>query len=87
MAEESVEKMVDREVSATTRWGVGLMVTILIQAGAIFFWAATIQAQVAQNTEDIDALQTKVESIEDDIRDILVGIEQVKARLGIVEVK
>jgi hypothetical protein len=87
MAEDRFEALARKEISATTRWGVGMMATILIQAAAIFFWAATLQAQTEQNAKDIAALQTKVESINDDIRNILVGIEQVKARLGIVEVE
>lgn len=83
---DKMEQLAEREISATTRWGIGMMITILIQAAAIFFWAASLQAQTEQNTKDISGLQDKVESINDDIRNILVGIEQVKARLGIVEV-
>lgn len=84
---DKMEVLANKEISTTTRWGIGMSLTILVQAAAIFFWAATIQAQVAQNIKDIDTLGTKVENINDDIRSILVGIEQVKARLGIVEVQ
>ena len=87
MSDDRIEIATQREISATARWGIGLFITMLIQGCAIFFWAATIQAEVTQNTKDIDGLQTKVASINDDIRNILVGIEQVKARLGIVEEK
>lgn len=82
-----MEILAEREISATTRWGIGMSITILVQAAAIFFWAATLQAQVSENAKDIETVQTKIESINDDIRNILVGIEQVKARLGIVEVE
>ena len=87
MSEDKFEAATQREISATTRWGVGMVAAMLMQACAIFFWAATMQAHVDQNSKDITSLQSKVESINDDIRNILVGIEQVKARLGIVEEK
>lgn len=83
--EDRYEALAQREISATTRWGIGLIITILIQAGAIFFWAASLQSQVAQNTKDITGLQRNVDSLNGDIRAILVGIEQVKTRLGIYE--
>lgn len=53
----------------------------------VFYWASALNSQVEQNTKDIDAVQSDVKSIDRDIRTILVGIEQVKARLGVVEVK
>lgn len=84
---DKMEMLSAKEVSATTRWGISLMIAVVVQAGAIFFWSATIQAQTAQNTKDIQGLQARVEDINDDIRSILIGIEQVKARLGIVEIK
>lgn len=62
-----------------------MIVTLLVQACAIFFWAASLQAQVQSNAEDIIELKQDVNDIDSDIRAILVGIEQVKARLGIVE--
>ena len=73
------------EITATHRWIIGLVLTIILQSGGVFFWAASIQAQVVQNKEDINSLQSQVDNIEQDIRAILIGIEQVKARLGIVE--
>jgi len=84
---ESLKKLAHEEISATTRWGIGMMGAILVQAAAIFFWAATIQAQTEQNTKDISGLQTKVDSINVDIRNILIGVEQIKARIGVIEVK
>ena len=83
--ETKMEQLADREISATTRWGVGLSITILIQAGALFFWAATIQSQVEQNTKELTKLDARVSTIDNDIRAILIGIEQLKARLGVVE--
>lgn len=73
------------EVNATHRWIIGLVLTIILQSGAVFFWAASMQAQVAQNTSDIAKVETRVDDIGRDITAILVGIEQVKGRLGIVE--
>lgn len=74
-----------KEIAATTRWGVSLLAALVIQAGTVFYWAATIQSKVEQNTNDITKLENEVDNITDDIRAILVGIEQVKARLGIIE--
>lgn len=73
------------EISATHRWIIGLVITIIIQSGAVFFWAATIQAQVAQNEKDIASIQLQVTNINEDIREVLIGIEQIKGRLGIIE--
>ena len=74
------------ELSATHRWIIGLIATFIIQSGAVFFWAATLQAKVDQNSKDIAAVEQRVDDIGDDITSILVGIEQVKGRLGIIEV-
>lgn len=74
------------ELSATHRWIIGLIATFIIQSGAVFFWAATLQAEVNQNSKDIIAIEKRVDDIGDDITSILVGIEQVKGRLGIVEI-
>jgi hypothetical protein len=74
------------ELSATHRWIIGLIVTFIVQSGAVFFWAATLQAKVDQNSKDIAAVEQRVDDIGDDITSILVGIEQVKGRLGVVEI-
>lgn len=74
------------ELSATHRWIIGLVAGLVIQSGAVFFWAATLQAKVEENTKDIVAIDQRVDDIGDDITAILVGIEQVKGRLGIIEV-
>lgn len=76
---------VQREIANTTRWGVSLLIALIVQAGAVFYWAATIDSRVEQNTQDIAKIEQRVDNITDDIRAILVGIEQVKARLGIIE--
>lgn len=74
------------ELSATHRWIIGLIVTFIVQSGAVFFWAATLQAKVDQNSKDIAVVEQRVDDIGDDITSILVGIEQVKGRLGVVEI-
>ena len=61
------------EVSATHRWIIGLVLTIIIQSGAVFFWAATIQAQVQQNAENIEDALTQ-----DQAALIIQQIEQLK---------
>lgn len=73
------------ELSATHRWVIGLIGAMIIQGGAVFYWAATLQAQVDQNTKDIDKIDVRVDKIADDINAIRIGIEQLKGRLGIVE--
>ena len=75
----------DREVSTTRNWGIGIIFAMLIQASAVVYWAAGVEADVNENTRNIAALRTEVGAVEYDIRTILIGIEQVKARLGIVE--
>lgn len=80
-----MENDTQREINATNRWGIGLLIAILVQASAIFVWAGGIQAEVQQTKTDISKLETRVNSVDADIRAILVGIEQVKARLGIIE--
>lgn len=80
------QRDIEREISTTTRWGVSLLIGLLFQSITVFWWAAKVDAQVEQNKSDVRVLQIKVDSINDDIRNILVGVEQVKARLGIVEV-
>lgn len=73
------------ELSNTHRWVIGLIVGLVLQSGGVFYWAATLQAKVEENSQDIIAIEERVNDINDDITAILVGIEQVKGRLGIVE--
>lgn len=74
-----------KELTATHRWVIGLIITVVVQTGMVFFWAATLQAKVDQNTADIAQIEEQVDDINDDITSILVGIEQIKGRLGIIE--
>lgn len=87
----NVEKIVDREISATTRWGIGIIITIIIQsAGAIWFIAGlnakTIEtAKIAgQNSEAIKSLQQGASVIltRDQLDDILGSRD---ARLDSIE--
>jgi len=73
------------ELSNTHRWIIGLIAAVILQSGAVFSWAATMQAKVEQNAKDIEAVEQRVDDIGDDITAILVGIEQLKGRLGIIE--
>jgi len=85
MSKEEMTRETNREIDATTRWGIGLLLALVIQGGTAFYWASAINSQVQQNAKDIAATEDEVNDIESDIRAILVGIEQVKARMGIVE--
>lgn len=78
---------VDREIQATSFWGKINIATVAIACIGGFIWVGAIQAQVESNSADIAKLEEEVGAIERDIRSILIGIEQVKARLGIVEVE
>ena len=77
----------DREISATQRWGIGIIVTIFIASVSVFMRLGNLEQQINQNTSDIQENEVRITSVAKDLRDILVGIEQVKARLGIVEIK
>jgi len=77
----------DREISATQRWGIGIIITIFIASLSVFMRLGNLEQQINQNTSDIQKNEARITSVAKDLRDILVGIEQVKARLGIVETK
>ena len=77
---------IDREVQATSFWGKLNLVTIALAAVAGFIWVGGIDQRVQENENDIRGLEQEIQSIDEDIRSILIGIEQVKARLGIVEI-
>ena len=77
----------DREIQVTSYWGKINLVTVGLACITGFVWVGAIQAQVQQNSSDIDKLEAEVSDIDRDIRTILIGIEQVKARLGIVEIE
>lgn len=50
-----------REISHTTRWGIGIVLTILIQFGAIVWSGAKLDAQVQQNKTDIEQLSSRLD--------------------------
>jgi len=77
----------DREISATQRWGIGIIITIFIASVSVFMRLGNLEQQINQNTNDIKKNDARISLVNNDLRDILVGIEQVKARLGIVEIK
>jgi len=77
----------DREISATQRWGMSIILTIAIASMAFFVRLGNLENQINQNTNNIQKNETRINDVDSDIRVILVGIEQVKARLGIVEIK
>ena len=77
----------DREISATQRWGIGIIITIFIASLSVFMRLGNLEQQINQNTSDIQKNEVRITSVAKDLRDILVGIEQVKARLGIIETK
>lgn len=42
------EKNIDREISATTRWGIGIIITILFQSAGIVWFVAGLNAKAIE---------------------------------------
>ncbi len=63
------------EVSATKMWGIGLFCTLIVQSGAVFWWAAQIQSQNDYNTERINKLETGASVIlsRESLNDVLLS--------------
>lgn len=86
---------VDHISRTTLFWILGTLIGLQVAINA-FILANVTQAvtdlelrtnsQMSRLEDRIDINQTRIENVNNDIRTILVGIEQVKARLGIVEV-
>lgn len=74
-----------KEIGTTQRWGLGIIVTIAIASVAFLVNLGNIQQQVLQNKADIEKNEMRLDALDDKIERILIGIEQLKARLGIVE--
>lgn len=75
----------NKEISTTQRWGIGIIISIFIASSTFLIKLGNIEQQITQNTADIHKNEERIDNLNDDIREILLGIEQVKARLGIVE--
>lgn len=75
----------DKEIQTTRNWGLAILTAILVPSVGFFVWIGDINSRVEQNASAIKEIKTDVQGIDNDIRAILVGIEQVKARLGIIE--
>lgn len=75
----------DREIRNTRQWAIGIIIMLLIQAAGVIVWAGALNQRVGQAEQDIDKLEVRVDDVDSDIRAILVGIEAIKGRLGIIE--
>lgn len=64
-------------------WIMGTLVTISVVAYAGMF--SVLGDRINQVDKRVSSNEQRIESVNSDIRQILVGIEQVKARLGIIE--
>lgn len=64
-------------------WGV--IIALTVQVVALVYWASGIEAKTEKNAENIQELQVQVQQVNSDIRAILIGVEQIKGRLGIIE--
>lgn len=74
------EKIVDREISATTRWGVGIIITIILQSAGVVWFIAGLNAKAIEteriareNSVSIKSLQQGASVImtRDQLNDIL----------------
>ena len=54
---QEIRKQVDREISNTSRWAIGLMLTIVLQSATIVWWASQLNAKVEENAGDIAELK------------------------------
>ena len=74
---------IDHVKSSTFFWILGTL--IAIQTSVLGTIVVTLNDRIDRVDNRASTLETRVENLNVDIRNILVGIEQVKARLGIVE--
>jgi hypothetical protein len=74
----SDEQLINKEITNTTRWGVGLLIGLLIQTAGMVWWAAQLDAQVESNTADIQSLDTKL----DNSAAVTISREQIEDLLG-----
>lgn len=75
----------DREIQTTKNWGLAILGAILVPTIGGFIWVGGLENRVSNNEAKIAEVRNEVRSVQNDIRDILVGIEQIKGRLGIIE--
>lgn len=74
---------VDHVPRATFFWVIGVMVSVQIAANGFIF--SSIDERINRVEQRVEKVENQVQDINTDIRLILIGIEQVKARMGIIE--
>lgn len=52
-----IKDMKDNEVKTTIRWSASIIIFLVIQTAGAIWWASNTNAQVLQNTRDINDLQ------------------------------
>ena len=57
-----IRDLSEKEIRNTTWWGRGISLALVVQAAAIIWYGAQLDAQVKQNTEDIASLSTRLDS-------------------------
>ena len=77
----------NREIDATRFWAKILLGALLIPTITGFIWAGKIETRLTQVERQTTENKNDLRTVSNDLRDILIGIEQVKARLGIVEIE
>lgn len=82
--ETVIEKQINKEVNATIRWSVGILITLFLQTATAVWWASGISKQVEQNKAEIASLRSGAAVIltRDQLDDIL-GVRD--ARLDNIE--
>lgn len=55
--QERHEKMQTKEIKETRIWGASMLIFLVMQTATAIWWASSINAQVAQNQKDIEAVK------------------------------
>lgn len=56
------EELISKEINATTRWGIGLLIALALQTAGLTYWFGSwstgLEARVERNSELIESAQT-----------------------------
>lgn len=74
-----INQATDREISATARWGIGIILALFIQTAGAIWWASDISSRVYQNEVEITQLRNGASVIltREQLNDIL-GIRDTR---------
>lgn len=88
---------VDREISATARWGIGILIALAMQSGGMIYWfsawSARTDASIDKNAQDIAELKKGAAVIltREQLDDVLLSrdtrLDNIEKSVGRIEVK